>query len=81
MKAKKVLGVLLVAAMTSISLLGCGKGENGETSAAASSVSSDADSTKGADKGEKVNLMLWMPPFGTGDIRAVGGREQCETFD
>lgn len=67
MKAKKVLGVLLVTAMTSISLLGCGKGENGETSAAASSVSSDADSTKGADKGEKANLLLWMPPFGTGD--------------
>jgi len=67
MKAKKVLGVLLVTAITVVSLLGCGKGAGGETSAAASSISSDADSTKGADKGEKTNLLLWMPPFGTGD--------------
>lgn len=73
MKKRNVLGAFMITAMASISMIGCGSKNAAETKAAdtkteaGSTVNGETEKASEKASGEKTDLLLWMPPFGTGD--------------
>ena len=67
MKRKTIMSALLITAIAGVSLLGCGNTASKPGTAASSAASEESGGTQAAASGEKIDLLLWMPPFGTGD--------------
>lgn len=67
MKAKKVLCILMATVVTAISLLGCGKNATSSSGSTTNQSEGTENVVSETASGEKTDLLLWMPPFGTGD--------------